>query len=90
MLRFALLLALFSLAGWALRRVVGGVIEGLSGGSTSSRVPGPSTPRGVQMARDPVCGTYVVPERAIPLVAGGQQHFFCSPKCRDAFVGHRA
>ena len=41
--------------------------------------------RGVPMARDPVCGTYVVPDRAVAVVDGRQQVFFCSTACRDKY-----
>ena len=37
------------------------------------------------MARDPVCGTYVVPDRSVAIVDGRQQVFFCSTVCRDKY-----
>jgi YHS domain-containing protein len=40
----------------------------------------------VALTRDPVCGTYVVPARALPLRDGSLIHYFCSERCRDAFV----
>jgi YHS domain-containing protein len=40
---------------------------------------------GVQMAKDPVCGTYVVPDRAVSLNAGRQTIYFCSAQCRDKY-----
>ncbi len=66
-------------------RVVGGVVEGL-GGAPRSRVPsaGPP-PQGVPMARDPVCGTFVLPDRAISLGNGQRRVYFCSSTCRDAY-----
>jgi len=36
--------------------------------------------------RDPVCGTFVVPDRALMLSVGRQQLYFCSPACRDAYL----
>ena len=42
-------------------------------------------PRGVQMVRDPVCGTFVVPDRAVTLVDGRARVFFCSDACRDKY-----
>jgi hypothetical protein len=32
-----------------------------------------------------VCGTYVVPSRALALADGSRQLFFCSAGCRDAY-----
>jgi len=37
------------------------------------------------MARDPVCGTYVVPERAVTMADGPRLICFCSTTCRDKF-----
>ena len=39
----------------------------------------------MQMARDPVCGTFVVPERSVSLFEGPVRVFFCSERCRDAY-----
>jgi YHS domain-containing protein len=41
--------------------------------------------RGVQMVRDPVCGTFVVPDRALMLLVGRQPIYFCSTACRDKY-----
>lgn len=83
MFRFILLLILFIFIARAFWRVVDGIIEGISG-----RPRTPSRPaRGVAMVRDPVCGTFVLPDRAIAVTVGRQQLFFCSTACRDK---HRA
>jgi YHS domain-containing protein len=37
------------------------------------------------MVRDPVCGTYVVRERALAASHGSHQVFFCSAGCRDRY-----
>ena len=37
------------------------------------------------MERDPVCGTFVVPERAVTLAAGSRVLYFCSGACRDTY-----
>jgi YHS domain-containing protein len=37
------------------------------------------------MARDPVCGTYVVPDRAVAIDEGRRRLFFCSTACRDQY-----
>ena len=41
--------------------------------------------QGVQMAKDPVCGTYVVPDRALSVNVGRQTIYFCSAECRDKY-----
>jgi len=82
MIRFVIYFALIILLTRALSRLWGGIMEGLSGEPrTRSHVP----QRGVQMVRDPVCGTFIVPDRALMLSVGRQQLFFCSPACRDKY-----
>ena len=54
------------------------------------RRPGPSAPRAVQMVRDPVCGTFVVPERAVSIADGHARVYFCSDSCRDAYRARTA
>jgi len=82
MVRFVIYFALIILLTRALSRLWGGIMEGLSGEPrTRSHVP----QRGVQMVRDTVCGTFIVPDRALMLSVGRQQLFFCSPACRDKY-----
>jgi len=80
-----LLLVLAMVMARAAWRVIGGITEGLSG-SRGGNVPA----RGVQMVRDPVCGTYVVPDRALSLPDGSGRVFFCSANCRDKYRARRA
>jgi len=42
------------------------------------------------MVRDPVCGTYVIPDRAVALSDGSGQVFFCSTNCRDKYRARTA
>jgi len=63
----------------------------LQSAAARRRRPGGSAPpQGVQMIRDPVCGTYVVPGRSIALTEGSQQVYFCSAECRDKYRGGRS
>jgi YHS domain-containing protein len=73
-LRLLLLLLLIRV----LSRLIGGVIAGMS---EKKRPGGP-----VQLVRDPICGTYVVPARALPLTAAGITQYFCSERCREQFL----
>ena len=41
--------------------------------------------RGVQMVRDPVCGTFLPPDNALTLTARGGARYFCSETCRQRF-----
>jgi YHS domain-containing protein len=84
-----LLLVLAMIMARAAWRLIDGVVEGLSGRPPRGR-SGRAPARGVQMVRDPVCGTYVIPERAIALSDGTARVFFCSAKCRDTFRATRS
>jgi YHS domain-containing protein len=80
--RLALFVILAFFVGRALWRLLDGIIEGATGSrSRGGRVP----QRGVHMVRDPVCGTFLVPDRAVTLVDGRTQLFFCSDACRDKY-----
>ena len=82
LLRFLLLILLVMLVLRAFWRILAGVIDGVS--QPAGRRSGPPD-RGVQMVRDPVCGTFLPPENAITLAERGSVQYFCSEKCRDAY-----
>jgi YHS domain-containing protein len=81
MLRLVLILVLIVLVARAFWRVVDGVIDGLTGRPPRSA----RDRRAALMVRDPVCGTFVLPERAVALDDGSQRVWFCSPSCRDKY-----
>ena len=82
MLRFALLLISFIFVARIFWRIVDSFMEGMTGRTRQqTQVPQP----GVPMARDPVCGTFVLPDRALTLVDGRTRVFFCSDVCRDKY-----
>lgn len=89
MVRFLLLAVLFTIAARMLWRIVDGIIEGATGESRSTRSTRTQAPS-VPMVRDPVCGTFVLPERAVKLVDGRQQIYFCSESCRDKYRARTA
>jgi YHS domain-containing protein len=62
----------------AISRFVRGIVQGMT-------PPLPEPPRAVPLARDPVCGTFVVPSRAVTMGSGGDLRFFCSEKCRRTY-----
>ena len=78
-------LALLFLVRYVFRSVANWLTEG----AEQRRVDGPDgggkpVYRG-QMVRDPVCGLFLLRERAVEDQAGGESHHFCSEKCRQAF-----
>jgi YHS domain-containing protein len=83
MLRLILFLVLAIIVGRAFWRLVDGIVAGVSGrpldGSRSV------AQHGVQMVRDPICGTFLLPDRALVLSVGGTRLFFCSDACRDKY-----
>ena len=38
------------------------------------------------MIQDPVCGTYVLPGKALELSRGRETLFFCSDACRQKYL----
>lgn len=64
-------------------RFVAGVLEGLRQPPRVSRGHRAARAKAVPLAKDPVCGTYVVRDRALTSGAGNDQQFFCSDRCRD-------
>jgi hypothetical protein len=87
MLRLILILLLIIFIARAFWHVIDGLLEGLRKGAP----PRPQGSRtGIQMARDPVCGTFVIPERAVTIDDGIRQVHFCSTACRDAFRARTA
>ena len=40
----------------------------------------------VGLVRDPVCGTFVMPSKALTSGAGPDTRYFCSEKCRRDYV----
>jgi uncharacterized protein len=83
LLRFALLFILAMLVLRAFGRLLMGIIQGAT--PPASKRPHPLD-RGVQMVRDPVCGTFLPPANALSLTErGGGVHYFCSDKCREAY-----
>ena len=83
--RALLILALF----WVIARVFWRFVEGIVSGATAAgpqgrRAAGMQT--GVKMLPCPVCGTYVVPGKAIMVTSGGGPVYFCSDTCRAAYV----
>ena len=80
MIKLIVWLLLIAMALRGLVKLLRGVSEGLYG------PPAPKAPKAVPLARDPICGTYVVPSKALSAGAGAQTKFFCSDNCRRAYA----
>jgi YHS domain-containing protein len=62
----------------AISRLWHGILEGM-------RPPQEPRPTAVPLVRDPVCGTFVVPARALTAGSGADLRFFCSENCRRTY-----
>lgn len=84
MARFLLLLALFVVIARVFWRFIDAVVRGAAGPAPQGgRRSGSAA--AVKMSQCPVCGTYVVPGKAISLVSSGSPVYFDSEKCRAEF-----
>jgi len=81
MLGWFLKLLLILLVLRAIWRLLYGVFEGMQ-----PRRSAPPAPE-VRLVRDPVCGTFVVPGKALTAGAGDGTQYFCSERCRDQYRG---
>lgn len=80
MLKFLLLFLLVVFVARAFWRLVDGIIVGVTPRQARR---GGVPDRGVQMVRDPVCGTFLLPADALTSTErGGRVHYFCSETCR--------
>lgn len=83
MARFILLFILILAAARFLWKLVAVVMNGAMGAPPpGGRGAARGTPAAVKMQPCPVCGTYVVPGKAISISSGGAPVYFCSDKCR--------
>lgn len=79
-----LLLALLFFLGYTL---VQALLRGLGG---RRQGPPPSRTReGEDMVRDPQCGTFVPRSDAVTVTSRGETRYFCSAKCRDAWLSRK-
>lgn len=84
LLRVVLFFILATLLVRAAARFLGGLVQGANGPTAPPR-PSRQTDVPVKMAKDPVCGTFVVPGKALSLASGRDTVWFCSEACREAF-----
>jgi hypothetical protein len=82
--RFLLLFVLFVVIARTFWRFVDAIVRGASGTAPGGRRAG-GPPASVKMQQCPVCGTYVVPGKAIELASGSTPIYFDSEKCRAEY-----
>lgn len=83
--RAILVFILLSVIARLLWRFIEAVVRGATAPGSESGRKGSMQP-GVKMAPCPVCGTYVVPGKAISAGSGSGLIYFCSDKCRAEYV----
>ena len=83
MIKLIVWLVLVALVLRSIVRLLRGIAQGLQGPAA------PKPPKAVPLARDPVCGTYVVPTGALSAGAGAETRYFCSENCRRAYTRER-
>jgi YHS domain-containing protein len=74
--KILLWMILITLVVRSLSRLLRGVLEGA--GYRREIAP----PQSVGLVRDPVCGVFVVPGKAVAAGSGPATKYFCSEKCR--------
>jgi YHS domain-containing protein len=78
MVRLIIWLALLLIIGRLLWRFMYALFEG-AGMLKEHR----GDPAAVKLVRDPVCGVFVVPGKALTAGSGSSTQYFCSEKCRE-------
>jgi hypothetical protein len=82
--RVILLFLLILAAARFVWRLVEVVLRSAAGPAPPGHRAG-KTPVSVKMQPCPICGTYVVPGKAISVVTSGAPVYFCSDTCRAAY-----
>ena len=86
LIRTLLLFLFFLFLARAAWRLIEGVARGAMGGDAPGQARRPAPPAAVKMSQCPVCGTYVVPGKALTGVVRGQVVHYCSEACRTRHV----
>lgn len=86
LLRALLLFLLFLFVARAVWRLLEGILRGIGAAPPARSGRGSGGPAAVRMAQCPVCGTFVVPGKALTGVDKGAPVYFCSEACRARFA----
>ena len=79
---------MFRLIIWAvllivIGRIVWRFMYAIFDGAGMLKGPSQREPAAVKLVRDPICGVFVVPGKALTSGSGTATRYFCSEKCRD-------
>jgi YHS domain-containing protein len=88
MVRLVLFVVLFVFIARAFWRVVDNIVAAAGGRPPSQRRSGTATT--AKMTRDPVCGTFILPDHALSIADGRGRVYFCSEACRDKYLAKSA
>ena len=80
---FLLMLFFVARAVW---RLLEGIVQGASSSSGVKSAPRGGSQQAMKLSRDPICGTFVVPGKAVEYVRGRETMYFCSDACRQRFL----
>jgi YHS domain-containing protein len=79
------------IVSWGFRligRILSNSLQRSSPQEPTNPVSDPHTPQAARLlVRDPVCGVHLAEVLAIPLRENGEVLHFCSPGCRDTYLG---
>lgn len=78
-------LILYAILAFVVARLVWRVVTGIFLGMGYQ--PPASGRTSVGLVRDPVCGTFVLPSKALTSGSGTETRYFCSEKCRRDYGG---
>ena len=80
-------LILYAILAFVLARLAWRLLTGIFIGM-GYQPPDARAGRGaVGLVRDPVCGTFVLPSKALTSGSGTDTRYFCSEKCRREYAG---
>ena len=85
-LLFYVMLFFIARAVW---RLLQGIIQGASSSSSTARAASgqrAAAPPIMKLTRDPMCGTFVLPGKAVEFVRGRETLYFCSDTCRRRYL----
>jgi len=88
MVRLVLFVVLFVFLARAFWRMVDSIIEAASGQPPAQRSSRTAT--SATMTRDPVCGTFVLPDQSLSIAGRRGRVYFCSEACRDKYQAKSA
>jgi YHS domain-containing protein len=83
MIRLLLFIILALVVARVLWRLVAGVLQGMG------YQPADGMQKSVGLVRDPVCGMFIVPSRALTSGSGSETRYFCSEQCRQSYSHSR-